>query len=195
MDDDTVWRHVDEQRRAVADLAASLRTEEWESPSLCAGWRVREVLAHLTMEATPRVVVVEMLRARGDFDRMIDGTARRLARRSEEELVGLLRDRVGKRRTPPGGAPMDPLGDVLVHTQDVVRPLGRHHAVPPEAAAAVATRIWERGFPHHAQRRLAGRRLVATDVDWAVGEGEETRAPIADLLLLVTGRDPWRVSR
>lgn len=195
MDDATVWRHVDEQRAAASDLAAGLSSEEWATASLCAGWRVREVLAHLTMEPTPRVVVVELLRARGDFDRMMDGYARRVARRSDDELVGLLRDRVGKRRTPPGGAPLDPLGDVLVHTQDVVRPLGRHHPVPTDAAVAVAQRVWEKGFPHHAQRRLAGRRLVATDADWAVGEGEEVRAPVADLLLLVTGREPWRVSR
>ena len=195
MDDATVWRHVDEQRAAAAELAAGLSSEEWATASLCAGWRVREVLAHLTMEPTSRVVVVELLRARGDFDRMMDGYARRVARRSDDELVGLLRDRVGKRRTPPGGAPLDPLGDVLVHTQDVVRPLGRHHPVPTDAAVAVAQRVWEMGFPHHAQRRLAGRRLVATDADWAVGEGEEVRAPVADLLLLVTGREPWRVSR
>ena len=67
--------------------------------------------------------------------------------------------------------------------------------MPTDAAVAVAQRVWEKGFPHHAQRRLAGRRLVATDADWAVGEGEEVRAPVADLLLLVTGREPWRVSR
>lgn len=195
MDSTTVWRHVDEQRAAVADLAGDLQPEEWEAPSLCVGWRVREVLAHLTMEPTPRVVVVEMLRARGNFDRMIDGTARRLARLPAEEIVERLHDRVGRRRTPPGGAPLDPLGDVLVHTQDVVRPLGRTHEAPLDAAASVARRVWEKGFPHHAQRRLAGRRLVATDVDWAVGEGEEVRAPMTDLLLLVTGREPWRVSR
>lgn len=195
MDDTTVWRHVDEQRAAAAELAAGLTAEEWATASLCAGWRVREVLAHLTMEPTPRVVVVELLRARGDLDRMMDGYARRVSRRSDDELVGLLRDRVGKRRTPPGGAPLDPLGDVIVHLQDVVRPLGRHHPVPTDAAVAAAQRVWEKGFPHHAQRRLAGRRLVATDADWTVGEGEEVRAPVADLLLLVTGREPWRLSR
>lgn len=196
MDDTEIWQHVDRQRAAAADLAASLTPEEWAAPSLCAGWRVREVLAHLTLEPTPRVALVEMLRARGSFHRMTDGHARRVAARPTDEVVALLRARVGKRATPPGGAPIDPLGDVLVHLQDVVRPLGRHHAMPVDAAVAVAEHTWALGFPHHARRRLAGQRLVATDADLVLGEGAEVRevvrAPVADLLMLLTGREPWR---
>lgn len=189
MDTDTVWQHVDAQWLAVADLADGFTPAQWETPSLCAGWRVREVVAHLTLQPTPLAVVVEMARARGDFHRMIDGTAKRIARRPEAEIVALLRRRIGSRAVPPRSGPLEPLTDALVHTLDITRPLGLEVTLPPDAAVAVAERIWGQGFPHHARKRLPGRRLVATDADLDLGEGTVTEAPVADLLLILTGRE------
>jgi hypothetical protein len=87
---------------------------------------------------------------------------------------------------------LEPLIDVLVHGQDIALPLGRPRAVPVDAATTAATRVWTVGWPLRtafaARRRLAGLRLVATDVDWSVGEGDEVAGPIDALLLLLTGR-------
>lgn len=94
----------------------------------------------------------------------------------------------GCRRHPPGTTVRDPLTDVLVHTQDICVPLGIERAMPTDAAVAAAEQVWSRGFPFHARRRYAGKQLVATDADLVLGEGEPVRAPISDLLMMLTGR-------
>ncbi|SDS98086.1 TIGR03083 family protein [Nocardioides scoriae] len=190
MDVDTIWAHVDQQRLEVADLLDDLDAQEWEHPSLCTDWRVRDVAAHLALAHTGAAqALVDVVRSGGRFDVMIRDTARRQARRPVGEHAARLRAMVGSRRRAPLVSPLEPLIDVLVHAQDVVRPLGRTRAVPPDAAAAAAERAWSMGFPFRAQRRLGPVRLVATDHAWTAGEGEEVRAPVGDLLLLVTGRD------
>ena len=190
MDVDTVWSHVDQQRGEVADLLDSLDAADWEHPSLCRGWRVRDVAAHLALAQTgPAAAAWDLLRARGSFDRMIHDSAVRAARRPTGEHADRLRAMVGSRRTAPVVTPLEPLIDVLVHAQDVVRPLGRTRDVPPDAAAVAAQRAWSMGFPFRARRRLGPVRLVATDHPWSTGEGEEVRGTVGDLLLLVTGRD------
>ena len=54
MDRDEVWRAIDAERISLADLLDSLGEREWETPSLCAGWRVRDVAAHLTLAQIDR---------------------------------------------------------------------------------------------------------------------------------------------
>ncbi|MEP6559845.1 MAG: hypothetical protein ABJD68_02065 [Nakamurella sp.] len=82
----------------------------------------------------------------------------------------------------------DPLVDVLVHTQDIVRPSGCSRPMPPQEALDVADYVWGKTFPYGAQRRLRGLRLNATDVDWTVGSGEAIAGPMGALLVVITGR-------
>jgi uncharacterized protein (TIGR03083 family) len=82
---------------------------------------------------------------------------------------------------------MDPLMDVVVHAQDIARPLGRHHTTPPDVAVQVLGYLAGNrllGGP----RRVAGLHLVATDAEWSTGEGPQVRGPVSDLLLTVAGR-------
>lgn len=190
---DEVWAVVDRQRAGLADLLEGLTDEQWDVPSLCDGWRVREVAAHLTLAHTsPGRAVVEAVRARGSFDAMIRDTALRRATAPREELVAALRAMVGSRRRAPGVSPLEPLLDVLVHGQDIALPLGVDRAVPLDAATTAATRVWTMGWPmaraFGARRRLRGLELVADDVDWAVGAGLRVEGPVAALLLVLTGR-------
>jgi uncharacterized protein (TIGR03083 family) len=190
MDLDEVWRTIDEQRTELADLMGTFTAQDWQTPSLCEGWRVREVAAHLTLaQSTFREVLPDAVRARGSFNRMIRDSAIRQAALPVEEYADRLRAMVGSRRTAPFISDLEPLLDVLVHGQDIVRPLGRPRSMPTDAAATAAQRAWSMGFPFRARRRLRGFRLVATDHSWSVGEGTVVEAPVADLLLLVTGRD------
>jgi len=78
--------------------------------------------------------------------------------------------------------------DYLVHGQDMAIPLGRSLEMPVDLAVIAADRVWSRSRMFHARKKLAGRRLVATDISWAVGQGREVSGPIAALLLLLTGR-------
>lgn len=189
METDEVWRAIDDQRSELADQLETLTETDWETPSLCAGWRVREVGAHLTLaQVGVRDAAVGMIRARGDFNRMIHDTAVRRAARPTEDYAGLIRSMVGSRRKAPGVTPLEPLIDALVHGQDIAVPLGITRGMPPVPAAAAAQRAWSMGFPFHAQRRLHGLTLRATDAEWHVGEGPVVEGPVRALLMLVTGR-------
>ncbi len=190
MDRDEVWRTIDQQRAELADLMETFTEAEWQTPSLCVGWRVREVAAHLTLaHATLRQVLGPVIRARGGFDKMIYQTAIRQAELPVEDYPVLLRAMVGSRRKAPFISDLEPLIDQLVHGQDMVVPLGRTREMPREAAATAAQRAWSMSFPFHAQSRLHGFTLAATDHSWTVGDGPVVDGPVRALLMLVTGRD------
>ncbi|MEU3342265.1 maleylpyruvate isomerase family mycothiol-dependent enzyme [Streptomyces sp. NPDC002144] len=186
---DELWQVVDRERAGLADLLAGLSAEEWETPTRCGDWRVRDVAAHLTIGARcpVRVVLREAVRARGNFDRMIHDSALREARLPVTEIVAHLRSIVGSRRMAPLTTPRESLLDVLVHGQDIALALGRTREMPPEAARDAADRVWTMRIPPRPWP-LPRARLVATDIEWTRGEGEEIRGPIAALLLLLTGR-------
>lgn len=184
------WQVVDERRVLVADLLETLTPEEWATPSLCRGWTVRDVAAHLSMAATSTLgeVAGHLARARGSFDRMIRDSAVERAARPTDRIVEDLRDIVGSRKLAPTTFWRDPLLDVLVHGEDIALPLGRTLPPHPEAARTAVEWAWARRFPFFPARRLRGARLVADDVEWARGRGEELRGPVTSLLLLSTGR-------
>jgi uncharacterized protein (TIGR03083 family) len=193
LDRDASWRVVDACRTVVADLLDGLTEEQLATPSLCDGWTVRDVGAHLSQAATTstREALAGAVRAGFRFDTMIrDTTLRRSRERTTAQVTADLRSIVGSRRLAPTTFWRDPLLDALVHTQDIARPLGASVPEFPLAAATAADWAWQRtfGFPFFAARRLRGLRLVATDVDWARGSGAEVRGPVTSLLLLSTGR-------
>jgi uncharacterized protein (TIGR03083 family) len=190
MDKDASWRTIDEHRVVVADLLAGLPDEAWTTPSLCEGWTVRDVGAHLSMAATSSMGEVWpwVVRSRGDFDRMIRDSAIDRARRPTAQIVDDLRGTVGSRRLAPTTFWRDPLLDVIVHAHDIARPLGISVGVDPEAARTAAEWAWARVFPFFPGRRLRGLRLVADDVAWSRGHGLELRGPVESLLLVSTGR-------
>lgn len=192
MNDDDVWAAIDLQRRRTADLLAGLSEEQWGRPSLCEGWTVRDVAAHLTLQQMgPVAALRSALRHPGGLNRVIRESARDRARRPTDRLVAGVRASVGSRRPNVGLTNLETLIDILVHGQDIAVPLGLELEMPPEAAAA-AERVRASGGTRKARvfrhLPLEGFRLSATDVSWAAGEGPEIRGPIAALLLLLTGR-------
>lgn len=181
---------VEAERRDLADLLADLAPDEWAVPSLCGGWTVREVVAHLTTATRWTVwsAVRGIVRARGDLDRLFHEVAReRAAAYGPAELVEQLRATASSTLRFPGAAVHDPLVDVLVHGQDIARPLGRVRPMPVERVQPVLAAMWNSPF-YGGRTRLAGVRLVATDADWSAGDGVELRGPAGDLLLVATGR-------
>jgi uncharacterized protein (TIGR03083 family) len=191
MDRDESWRVIAEQRLSLADLLESLTEAEWEAPSLCDGWRVRDVAAHVAMASQPPgawFMVREGVRARGRFHRLNHDVAVRHAGRPTSQIVGELRDFAASRALPAVTNYRNVLFDILVHGQDIAVPLGRDRPMPLDAARAGATRVWTMGWPFWARRRLRGVRLVATDTDWTAGEGAALHGPTDALLLLLTGR-------
>ncbi|MFC5747639.1 maleylpyruvate isomerase family mycothiol-dependent enzyme [Actinomadura rugatobispora] len=188
---DEILAWVRAERLGLADFLDTLDEHEWRADSLCQGWTVHDVAAHMTLSTrtTLLVAVKGAIRARGDFNRMEADLAReRAARYGPAALVEQLRETAGSARRTPGAAPLDPLVDVLVHGQDIARPLGRVREMPAEPAIPALEHVLRRRF-YGARKRLRGTRLTATDVRWSAGEGpDEIRGPIADLLMLATGR-------
>ena len=128
------------------------------------------------------------MKARGNFDRFTMQDARTRSTRPTEQLVADLRAVAASRVRPPGTKPVDPFGDVLVHTQDVAVPLGLDVPMPIEPGRAVADRLWSMSFPFRARKRCDGLRLVASDADWANGSGDEVRGPLRSIVLVLGGR-------
>lgn len=188
MNVDQIWASVDAQRRGLADLIETFDTQQWMAPSLCDGWRVRDVAAHLThSHMAPLRALVEAAKSGFRFDPMI----RRLGvedPRSQSEIAAALRGMAGSRKKVPGTSVQQPMIELLVHGQDMAVPLGIDLPMPTDAAVEAAKRLGSMKFPINAVRQLDGVRLVATDADFAVGEGREVRAPIRDIVMILAGR-------
>lgn len=151
---------------------------------------MRDVAAHTISSSdysTPGMLI-GFVRARGDFNTMMDRLAREQGAQPVDRILARYERQARSRRRPPGTKPQDPLVDVLVHSQDIAIPLGREHSMPAGPAREAADFVRTRGYPYDAQRRHAGTRFVATDVDFAAGAGTTVSAPIADILLAMTGR-------
>ncbi|MBU8830133.1 maleylpyruvate isomerase family mycothiol-dependent enzyme [Mycolicibacterium goodii] len=190
MDSDTIWRHVDEQRGQLADLLDTLEPGQWSTPSLCAGWTVRDVAAHVTHVQMSRGEYVRAaIRSGFRFDAMISRMAVSDAA-DPATITARLRAMVGSRGRPPMTKEVDPLMDVLVHTQDICVPLGIDRPMPVDAAVAVAERLWGMKFPLNPRRDLPGYRFVATDAGFAAGPewGALREAPIQDIVLMLSHR-------
>ena len=191
MDRDQVWQVIDAQRLSLAGLLEQLSADEWRQPSLCAGWTVRDVAAHLTLQQLGLGGAIGMMaRWSGSLDRTIHDAACRRAAQPTEQLIAQIRGMAGSRRRNIGTTYVESLTDILVHGQDIAIPLGRRHDVPPPAAALAASRVLSMRWPPPlpASRKVAGFRLTATDISWSAGEGPEVKAPMAAILLVCAGR-------
>ncbi len=182
---------IADERRTVADMLSKLTVEQQTTPSLCTGWSVRDVAAHLVMpmEVGMPTFLLTMLACRGDFDRANVRLTRRQAERPFEEIVEVLERRAASRFTPPGSGPEAPLTDLLVHGLDIRWPLGLAREIPEERVRAVLTFLTGRSARGLVPRGLlAGLRFEADDMDWVHGHGPVVRGRAEALLLALTGR-------
>ncbi|MFI6643961.1 maleylpyruvate isomerase family mycothiol-dependent enzyme [Streptomyces sp. NPDC050504] len=191
MDRDRILEWTKAERLGVADFLEGLDGHEWRTDSLCAGWTVHDVAAHLTLSTrtTVKDVLKGAVKARGNWERMeFDAAKARAGAFGPAELVAQIRETAGSARRAPMSSPLDPLTDFLVHGQDVARPLGRVRPMPVEQTVAALRHVVSSPF-YGAGKRLRGVRLVATDADWSTGGGpDRAEGPAGDLLLLATGR-------
>ena len=192
LDRDRVWQAIDAQRTSLTALLDDLSDDEWQQPSLCAGWTVRDVAAHLTLQQLGLGDVLRMLgKWRGSMDRTIQHVARlRAAELGTGQIIAAIRGTIGSRRHNVGVTHLETLTDILVHSQDIAVPLGRRLDMAPAAAAAAASRNLSMRMPPPppSVRTMAGYRLTATDITWSAGAGPEVRGPMAALLLVCCGR-------
>ncbi len=184
------WLAVRTVRLGLAEMLETLSPSEWDADSLCEGWRVRDVAGHLAL--VPTITTWQMLaaapHARFNPNRINTLLAVRAGSVATSEIVQRLRAHADARTTAKALDTRNALFDAIVHSQDIAIPLGRTFAVPVDFTVQGLDRVWAMGWPFHAQRRLAGRRLTATDTSWTVGAGPEISGTALSLLLLLTGR-------
>ncbi|MER6019465.1 maleylpyruvate isomerase family mycothiol-dependent enzyme [Streptomyces anulatus] len=185
-----VWRMVHAERAALADDLARLDAGQWDAPSLCEGWTVHDVAAHLVDTArTTRIgFVAGLVRARFDFDRQNARGVERERGASPQETLARLRRVASRTTTPP--APLDTrLVEEVVHGEDIRRAVGLVRSYPQEAVVR-ALRLQARTPASFggAKELVARVRLTATDAGLSIGEGPDVTGPALSLLLAVSGR-------
>ncbi|MEU4420454.1 maleylpyruvate isomerase family mycothiol-dependent enzyme [Actinoplanes sp. NPDC024001] len=187
---DDILAAVTAERTELADLLAQLRPEQWDAPTLCAGWRVREVVAHTTMPfrmSAPRFFW-ELARSGFRFNPMADRCARRdAARMSSGELLAVLRANVAHPWRPPGGGLLGALSHEVIHGLDITTALGTGRRVPAYRMDLVLAGMAPKNLAFFGAD-LAGVSLQATDREWSLGDGAPVRGIAQDLLLVACGR-------
>jgi len=178
------------ERSDLADLLGALAPDDWAKLTLCAGWRVRELVAHITMPyriSTP-AFLAGVIRAGGKFDRYADRQARRDAEElSPAELVECLRQNVDHPWKPPGGGYQGALSHDVIHGLDVTVALGIERQVPAERMRYILEDMQPRQVKYFGVD-LTGIQLQATDLDWTYGTGTPVAGRAQDLLLVLCGR-------
>jgi uncharacterized protein (TIGR03083 family) len=191
-EDASLLEAVAAQRRELAALLGDLPPEAWDHPSLCAGWRVRDVVAHVTMpfRYPARRFLTEMIKARGNFDRMADQCARRDGQAPPSELLAMLRQNERNPWKPPGGGLAAALTHDVIHGQDitVALDLDHLHPVPEERLRIVLHTITTPKSLKHFGLDLTGIELRASDIDWSFGSGAPLSGPAQDLALALCAR-------
>ena len=188
---DTIQDMIAAQRGELAAVLGELPTGRWDAPTLCAGWRVREVVAHITMPfrySAPRFMV-ELARSRGKFNQMADRVARRdAASLSPRDLAEAVRSNIGHPWKPPGGGFGGALAHDVIHGLDITVPLGLSFAVPEDRLRRVLPASLAERSVRYFGTELSGIELRATDLDWSLGSGAPLTGAAQDLLLALCGR-------
>lgn len=177
------------ERSDLAEFLATLQPGQWESPSLCAGWSVREVVAHIVSyeEHGPADLLMRLRRTRFRPQNLNEVALEDYRDMGPEELLKFLRKHLEPHGSTARFGGRVGLVDCLIHHQDIRRSLGVPRAIPQERLSqALPFAVWApplRGF-----WRARGVRLVATDLDWAHGRGPEARGPAEAVLMAMAGR-------
>jgi len=187
----TVWDDVADERRSLADVLEGLTDEQWAADSLCAGWTVKAVAAHVTTifhVSTPMFLLKAV--TSGGLGRASRKMAvREEADRSTSDIVGELRANAEHRFTPPGLGPEAPLADIVMHGQDIRRPLGIEREIPDQTARAILDLlVSKKGKFARPPGGFDGLRFEATDAEWSSGSGPTVSGSSEALLMAIGGR-------
>lgn len=178
-----------QERAAFVELLETLTPEQWRTPTLCAGWTVHDLVAHVISfdELGPGAVLRRLTRAGFNPNRANAIGLEEYRGRSPEELVGLLKKYVRPRGFTTLFGGMIALTDCTIHHQDVRRPLG----LPREISQVQLDRVLRFALFAPVIRGVLvvrGVRLVATDLDWSFGRGPQVRGSAEALLMVIAGR-------
>jgi uncharacterized protein (TIGR03083 family) len=184
-----IWPTVQAERKALTTDLRGLGAEDWATPSLCGSWTVRDVLAHMTStgKLTPPQFFGKLIGSGFSFDKVQEqGVAAQRGATPADTLANFESVQTSVKH-PPGPNPTW-LGEVIVHSEDIRRPLGIEHKYPIDALVTVADFYKGSNLLIGSKSRIAGLTLRATYADWTTGTGPEVSGPILSLVMAMTGR-------
>jgi len=184
-----IWPVIHAERKSLAGDLRPLTEEQWDAASLCPGWTVRDVLAHMTSAAslTPPTFFTTLIGSGFSFEKLqAKGIAAHRGDSPADTLAGF--DKVQTSVKHPPGPANTWLGEVIVHSQDIRRPLGIEHQYNTGALVQVADFYKGSNALIGSKNRIAGLTLRATDADWSHGTGPEVSGPMLSLVMSMTGR-------
>jgi uncharacterized protein (TIGR03083 family) len=178
-----------DERAALVELLESLAPGQWDAPTLCEQWRVREVIAHMFSydELSTIAALGRLLRNGMSLDRANAAGPARYADHTPEQLVALARSHLQPSGLTAKFGGRIALADAMIHQQDIRRALGLPRRIPALRIATVLE-FATTARPLGTAPRIAGLSLTATDVDWSSGAGPEIRGPAEPLLMAMVGR-------
>lgn len=183
---------IAQQRREVATALDTLSDDEWNAPSLCEGWRVRELVAHLTMPfrvGKPHFLL-SVIAEGGSIAKVMDKYARQHAGEPPAQLIAYVRDNAESRVVPPTSSPVASLTEIVIHGFDMSIPTHRHVEVPEDVSRPVldylvSSRV---GFVHTKRGLASEVRLVSTDSTWSWGSGPQVSGSNFGLMMMLARR-------
>ncbi|MFZ0215421.1 MAG: maleylpyruvate isomerase family mycothiol-dependent enzyme [Candidatus Dormiibacterota bacterium] len=175
---------------ALADTLDAMDESRWDTPSLCEGWRVREVIAHATMAARyPEAEFMAKLQEHGfDFTALSNAIAHEDAQLPTAQLVSNLRSKTMHEWVPPGGGYHGALNHVVIHGLDATISLGLPHRGPERNLRTILDDLTRGGGHENFGVSIDGRRLEANDLDWAFGSGASLSGSGQELAVTLCGR-------
>jgi uncharacterized protein (TIGR03083 family) len=187
---DARTKGIAEEFVAFAELLEAAGPHVWDEPSLCEGWRTREVVAHVTMPVRypGPAFMAELEAAGGDFTRLSNTVAARDGALPAERLLADLRSDVLHHWQPPGGGEDGALTHCVVHCLDVIEAVPLSRRVPDERITRVLSLVADPTGPNLFGTDLSGVELRADDVEWSSGEGALVTGPAQALVLVASGR-------
>jgi uncharacterized protein (TIGR03083 family) len=183
------WPFIHSERKALMADLDGLTEQQWATPSLSAGWSVRDVIAHMTAAAklTPPKFFGSLI---GSGFRFEGVQAKGIATEggdSGAEALSRFGEVLASTKRPPG--PVDTmLCETIVHAEDIRRPLGIAHDYDSEWVTRGADFYRGSNLIIGGKKRAAGLTFRATDADWTAGSGPEVTGPAISLLLAISGR-------
>ncbi len=180
---------VHAERQSLADFLGTLTPEQWTAPTWCDKWNVQDLVGHLVAagKITAPHFFGGFIRTGFSFDRFVEGDLRQYRAGSPAEVKARFDGIIASNRKPPGPTYVA-LGEVMVHGEDIRRPLGARGQHPTEHLLTLAELYKKTGPPLRAKKRVVGLKLRATDVDWSTGDGPEISGPCMSLIHAMVGR-------
>ena len=185
------WTTIKNGRETLADFLQNLTPDEWNKPTLCAGWTVKDVAAHMLVIPTMSKgqVFRSFLSSGFNLDKMNAKLVQQLtAQMSSAQIVASTRSSAASKTMPPGLKLPGVLTELVVHSFDIADGVAKPFEVPTADVVACLDHLKNVQSVFKTKQRIAGLKLQATDAPWSTGTGPVVSGPAKQLLLAMAAR-------